>query len=228
MHNTVKHLLIGVLVMSGATSCSTLKKSSTNKSGSNTSASTATPQNKPANPPKFIENISINSGDFSSHTHESPYLPGLVSGPAELEFASPIAFKYAILLDAPVETIRDAKLFDFIESWYGTRYRYGGNDRTGIDCSAFVQTFVSNQYNLSVPRTSASQYENSKRISKDELQEGDLVFFKTLGRRKGISHVGVYLRNNKFLHASTSSGVIINDMNDTYYATHYAGAGRIR
>nr|WP_240966316.1 NlpC/P60 family protein [Pseudoflavitalea sp. G-6-1-2] len=139
-----------------------------------------------------------------------------------------MAFKYAILLDVPVEQITDGRLFDFIESWYGTRYRYGGNDKSGIDCSAFAKTFISSIYNVNLPRTSASQYDNSERISKSELREGDLVFFKTMGRRKGVSHVGVYLRNNKFLHASTSNGVIINDLNDNYYATHFAGCGRVK
>ena len=154
-------------------------------------------------------------------------MPTLIAPASNMEGVAAMAFKYAILLDVPVESITDGKLFDFIESWYGAKYRYGGNDRSGIDCSAFSQTFISSLYNVGVPRTSASQYENSKRISKSELREGDLVFFKT-SRKKVISHVGVYLRNNKFVHASTSSGVIINDLNDSYYARTFAGCGRVR
>lgn len=229
MQNTVKNFLIGCLVMGGAASCSTQKQTTTVKVAENKPVTNSSGAAKSSRPPRFIENISINGDNSSSPTTDGQYSSMLVNGAAgEVEYASPLAFKYAILLDAPVESIKDAKMFDFIETWYGTRYRYGGNDRSGIDCSAFVQTFVSAVYSLPVPRTSAAQYENSKRIGKDELQEGDLVFFRTLGRRKGVSHVGVYLRNNKFVHASTSSGVIINDINDTYYSAHYAGAGRIR
>jgi cell wall-associated NlpC family hydrolase len=78
----------------------------------------------------------------------------------------------------------------------------------------------------SLPRTSKEQYESTHRVSRSELQEGDLVFFHTLGKRRIVTHVGVYLRNNKFIHASVS-GVMISDMNDGYYDKHYIGAGRI-
>jgi lipoprotein Spr len=142
--------------------------------------------------------------------------------------SEPMQFKYSILLDVPVEEVSDGKLFGFIDDWYGTRYKYGGSDKSGVDCSAFAQTFISFMYGFLLPRTSAQQYQQSKRIRRDELSEGDLVFFKTRGRKAGVSHVGVYLRNNKFVHASTSSGVMINDMDDQYYAAHYAGAGRVR
>ncbi len=226
MSNSAKNLLIGCFIMGTATSCSTLKRSTGAKAPERAPASSS----RSATSPRFIENIAINSRDFSQgkSSGDGYYTPPKVEGAGNVELVSPLAFKYAILLDAPVETITDVKMFEFIESWFGTRYRYGGNDRSGIDCSAFVQTFISANYNVQLPRTSASQYEFSKRIGKDDLQEGDLVFFKTMGRRRGVSHVGVYLRNNKFVHASTSLGVTINDMNDTYYYQHYAGAGRVR
>jgi len=224
MSYTVKYTLLVALIAMAVTSCNTFKRSTvTSPPAGGSSAANA----KAAHPPKFIENISINSNDFKGPRAESG-MPTLIAPVSNMESVAPMAFKYSILLDVPVEQITDGKLFDFIESWYGARYRYGGNDRSGVDCSAFSQTFLSNVYNVGVPRTSASQYENSKRISKDDLREGDLVFFKTLGKRKGISHVGVYIRNNKFVHASTSSGVIINDLNDTYYASHFAGCGRVR
>jgi lipoprotein Spr len=78
----------------------------------------------------------------------------------------------------------------------------------------------------SMPRTSKEQYETSHHIRRDELQEGDLVFFHTLGRRRTVTHVGVYLRNNKFIHASVS-GVMISDLTEGYYNKHYVGAGRV-
>lgn len=204
------------------TSCSTLKRS-----GSPASTAAAGSAHHKQHSPKFIENISIKSGDFSTSHADGSNTPVLISSGGEM-LVTPLSFKYAILLDVPVEEVSNQRMYDFIESWYGIPYRYGGSTRDGIDCSAFAQTFMSSNYNVSVPRTSASQYTDSRRVGKTELQEGDLVFFHTSGRRKTVSHVGIYLRNNKFVHASTSLGVIINDLRDSYYAARYVGAGRVR
>jgi cell wall-associated NlpC family hydrolase len=144
---------------------------------------------------------------------------------AESAFGA-LQFKYAILLDVPVEEVNDEKLLSFIDSWYGTPYRYGGFSKDGVDCSAFTQVMMSNIYQVPVPRISAEQFNQSKRISRKELKEGDLVFFKTSGRT--ISHVGIYLRNNKFVHASTSGGVMISDLGEDYYSRRFAGSGRVR
>ncbi|MBC7826855.1 MAG: C40 family peptidase [Chitinophagaceae bacterium] len=116
-------------------------------------------------------------------------------------------------------------MLEFIEEWYGTPYRYGGTSKQGVDCSAFVNFFMSAVYGLSVPRNSKEQYSAAKKIKKKQLEEGDLVFFNTRG---GVSHVGVYLGNNKFAHASTSSGVTISDLDDDYYDRRYVGSGRVR
>lgn len=114
-----------------------------------------------------------------------------------------------------------------MDYWYGAPYRYGGMSRDGVDCSAFASLLMSSVYGLgTLPRTSKEQYLTSRHIRRDELQEGDLVFFHTLGRRRAVTHVGVYLRNNKFIHASLS-GVMISDLNDSYYSRHYVGAGRV-
>ena len=187
--------------------------------------------------PEFIENISIRtdrkqqssarksirSQPVPSANYESSNIPGI-----SLELVLPQQFKYAILLDVPVEEITDTRLVEYIEDWYGTPYRFGGNTKAGVDCSAFTQTFMLAIYGLAIPRTSAEQYKQTKRIKKNDLLEGDLVFFKTRGSRYGISHVGVYLRNNKFVHASTSGGVMISDLEESYYVKHYAGAGRVQ
>lgn len=138
-----------------------------------------------------------------------------------------LQFKYAILLDVPFEEISDLKMFFFIDSWYGVKYKYGGTDRSGIDCSAFARSFMDSIFNILLPRTSTEQYRRSKRIKKNQLQEGDLVFFYTRGRKAGITHVGVFLRNNKFVHASIGGGVMIDDLSEDYYAKRYAGAGRV-
>jgi len=143
---------------------------------------------------------------------------------ASVEKASEIQLKYAILLNTEVEQLLDNRLLEHVDEWYGTRYRYGGTTKSGIDCSAFVQAVYLSAFALSLPRTARDQYRNSRIISATEMKTGDLVFFNTTG---GISHVGIYLQNNKFIHSSTSQGVIVSDMFDPYYLKHFIGIGRI-
>ena len=144
-----------------------------------------------------------------------------------IELSAPLQFKYAILLDIPVEMINDNKLLELIDSWYGTKYKYGGDTRDGVDCSGFTRAFMLSYYDVNLTRNSAEMYDNSTHIKKKKLAQGDLVFFKTRGARSGITHVGIYLCNNKFVHAATSSGVIISDLDEDYYKARYAGAGRV-
>ena len=204
-----------VIIIAG---CSSAKKA-------NTAASTEKTDSRTDNKnPKFIEDITINPATASKKNAKGTP-PAVVNNSPESSMGA-LKFKYAILLDVPVEEIDDTKLFSFIDSWYGTPYRYGGFSKEGVDCSGFTQAFMSGIYNISIPRISAEQYNQSKRISRKELEEGDLVFFKTSGRT--VSHVGIYLRNNKFVHASTSAGVTINDLDDDYYARRFAGYGRVR
>lgn len=205
--------------------CSALKNSSAKKTASGSEVSVKN------SPPIFIENISIHTSQSTTYNStipaSAPVARNIATGTLDgAEKLYNLQFKYAILLDAPVEEMQDHRLISFLENWYGTRYRMGGADKSGIDCSAFVQTFMMFMYNVSMPRTSREQYLQCDRILKSDLQEGDLVFFRTQ-RKKGITHVGVYLRNNKFVHASTSSGVMISDMKEAYFAQHFASAGRI-
>lgn len=132
--------------------------------------------------------------------------------------------KYASLLDINPAALSNIVLFESIDEWYGTRYVYGGTTKRGVDCSAFVRAALKDAYGFQLPRTAREQYQASRRISTTELKEGDLVFFNTRG---GVSHVGVYLRNNKFVHASSSKGVIISDLYENYYMNRYIGAGRV-
>ena len=118
-------------------------------------------------------------------------------------------------------------LYDTLSNWLGTPYRFAGNGERGIDCSGFV-TLIYNQVfgkNLGA-RNSAEIYHKMEKIDRDELHEGDLVFFRI--RRHHISHIGIYLGENKFIHASTSHGVMISDLNEPYYKKYFAGAGRQR
>ncbi|WP_162852550.1 C40 family peptidase [Dinghuibacter silviterrae] len=133
-------------------------------------------------------------------------------------------FKYAEQLDVPVELITNLPLYHFIDDWWGTPYHLGGTTRDGVDCSGFSQQLEGTIFHLELPRTSREQYAACHKIPVPELQEGDLVFF---GTKKGITHVGVYLMNNKFVHASTSFGVMISDLGEEYWAQRFRGGGRM-
>jgi lipoprotein Spr len=141
------------------------------------------------------------------------------------ENLSALQVKYAVLLNTPAEEVKNPKMFEFIDDWYGTPYRLGGTTKKGVDCSAFSQFLFASVYGLSIPRTAREQYNLTNRISRTQLNEGDLIFFNTRG---GISHVGVYLQNNKFVHASTSGGVMISDIFDEYWARKFVGVGRLK
>jgi lipoprotein Spr len=141
-----------------------------------------------------------------------------------LETFIPVQFKYAILLNESVEKLSNLVLYKNIDDWYGTRYRYGGSTARGIDCSAFMQVISAYTYGWNLPRTAREQYLNMQGIRKEELQEGDYVFFNTTG---GISHVGMYLINNKFIHSSSSQGVSIGDLNSKYWSKRFIGARRM-
>jgi lipoprotein Spr len=117
-------------------------------------------------------------------------------------------------------------LYSFIEEWYGTPYLFGGTNHYGIDCSAFTRQLYNDVYNISIVRTSIEQFSQVEKIDPVELKEGDLVFFKI--HSHNISHVGVYLYDGKFVHASVSQGVVISDLGDTYWTRYYAGCGRVK
>ena len=120
-------------------------------------------------------------------------------------------------------------LYSFIADWKDVPYRFGSNSMKGTDCSGFVYRLYDYVYETDIGRSSSADIMNKcKRIPKKELKEGDLVFFNINNRRGGrASHVGVYLRDNLFVHAATKTGVTISSMLEPYYKRHYLGAGRI-
>jgi lipoprotein Spr len=166
----------------------------------------------------------INNSRRSERSFNSPQFDlGKTIG-AALENFLPFQFKYAILLNESVEKLSNLMLYKTIDDWYGTRYRYGGTSSRGIDCSAFMQVLSGYVYGWSLPRTAREQYMAMRGIPRDQLREGDFVFFNTTG---GISHVGMYLQNNKFIHSATSQGVSIGDLNSDYWSRRFIGARRI-
>jgi hypothetical protein len=140
-----------------------------------------------------------------------------------IESLSALQFKYAMMMNVDVESLKNISLLGFMDNWFGTRYKLGGTTKRGIDCSALTGALLLAVYGFNLPRTARQQYEATDHIDKDELQEGDLVFFNTHG---GVSHVGVYLENDYFLHASTH-GVTISSLDDHYYAKRFICGGRV-
>lgn len=114
-------------------------------------------------------------------------------------------------------------LLSFYDDWKGTKYRLGGTSKKGIDCSSFVQQAMKNSSNITLPRSTYQQINMGETIKKSELQMGDLVFFKT-GR---TNHVGIYIENGKFMHASTKKGVTISKLDNIYFKKNYWKAQRI-
>ncbi len=110
----------------------------------------------------------------------------------------------------------------------GIRYRYGGTDATrGLDCSAFTGTIFSRALGVRLPRSSNQQFRTGIKVDRTKLKIGDLVFFKTLRKRAPVSHVGIYVGEENFAHASARHGVIISSLTHPYYTKTYVGARRI-
>jgi len=118
------------------------------------------------------------------------------------------------------------KLIDYAKSFLGTRYIYGGSSPKGFDCSGFV-FYVFSNFGFSLPRTADAQANVGDLVSRDSLEKGDLVFFKTLGSSI-INHVGIYIGDGQFIHASSGAGkVVISPLNEGYYLSHYVKAKRV-
>lgn len=114
------------------------------------------------------------------------------------------------------------------ERWLGTPYRYGGSEKgVGTDCSGLTMEIYRRVAGIKIPRNSAEQQKFCRPIGRDKLSAGDLVFFSSAKGRGGVSHVGIYVDEGVFVHASSSRGVIASNLSETYYDTHFHSAGRV-
>jgi len=132
--------------------------------------------------------------------------------------------KYASILGIPSSEISNVKLYSFIDDWMNAPYKYGGKSKTGVDCSGFAEILLQDVYGRTVCCSSAEIFSECKSIPVKNLNEGDLVFFKI--NSSSVSHMGIYLANHKFVHATTQAGVTISDLNDAYYQKYFYKAGR--
>lgn len=117
------------------------------------------------------------------------------------------------------------KLYAAIDSWYGTPYQYGGCSTSGVDCSCFVGNIFKTVYGATLHRTASDiQKDMSKFVSRNNLREGDIVFFTNSNGK--VSHVGIYLKDDLFVHSSTSNGVSISSLENSYWKKHFYKGGR--
>ncbi len=122
-------------------------------------------------------------------------------------------------------SVSSTKIVSSAKNLVGIKYSYGGTTKAGFDCSGFVG-YVYKANGVKLPRTASGMYSTGKSVKKADLKTGDLVFFNTSG--KGVSHVGMYIGNGKFIHASTSKGVRVDKLNDPYYwGKKYVGSKRV-
>lgn len=216
-------IVIAALAFAGAsslTSCSTPK-------GVRATAATIAESHAVAaiEKPQFPVKAAITLKDV-----DNPALPTYKADQINPGQSNTLRTKFAAILKVAPQMVTNNSLFAFIDSWMGTPYRFGGTTRKGIDCSAFVRELYAHVFGTSLVRTAVEQFGMARRIfsrqgGNDSLREGDLVFFRTVSSR--ISHVGVYLTNNHFVHSCSSKGVTVSSLDETYWARTYAGAGRI-
>src|SRR6201996_3404835 len=146
--------------------------------------------------------------------------------PGEIVAPQPsIAEKYSSMMGVDVEAIQNGRLYAFVDQWMGTPYKFGGLDHDGVDCSGLALLLEQQGYGINIPRTTGQQVTVIKRKYEEELQEGDLVFFDYDGKK--FSHVGVYLQNGYYVHASSTKGVIIVKLRDPYTYKYFSRCGSV-
>jgi murein DD-endopeptidase / murein LD-carboxypeptidase len=236
----VRYLITGCVIVVMLASCSNMRpmSSATPKKAVSATTSKVTAENTKKTEKtdiKFLDEISANPQLANAIPDTKTEKNAVVTPVVEIKTTttssasasannSALQAKYAAILETDPDQIQAIDLFRSIDEWYGTRYHMGGTTKSGIDCSAFVQAVYLTAFGMSIPRTAFEQFKVTNRISATEMKEGDLVFFNTTG---GVSHVGIYVGNNKFAHASVARGVTVSDLFDPYYLRRFLGIGRI-
>ena len=139
--------------------------------------------------------------------------------------SSKIINQYADLMAVSPKSIKNKKLYEFIEDWKGTKYEFGGLNKRGIDCSGLVFLAYRDVYGKQIPRNTSQQLEIIKRKYEGQLKEGDLVFFDY--DNKKFSHVGIYLQNGYYFHASSRKGVMVAKLKDPFTYKYFSRGGSI-
>ena len=246
MQKMTKSILGLVWMMAILSSCTTMSKFSQSVKAKTAQLNAKPKRNLPAvvavpetsiDDIEFLDNISVKPGRVymkkaSDALEAEPVLvrsersDRMPDNLTDVEKANWLQLKYSIQMDIAVEEISNIPLLQKIDEWWGTPYVLGGSSKRGVDCSYFTLDVMNAIYNTNLKRTAAEQYTQSEKIDWSDLKEGDLIFFKTDGSRS-ISHVGIYMTNNKFAHASTSQGVTISDLSEPYWQKRLYSLGRV-
>lgn len=134
----------------------------------------------------------------------------------------------SIALGMDIDYDDNHKLYVEASKWIGVPYRYGGTSRTGTDCSGFVSAVYKKVFKVRLSRTADEQLRHDcRKISKRNLEEGDLVFFRSRRRSRTASHVGIYLKNGFFVHSSVRFGVIVSNLAEDYYDKMWLSGGKV-
>lgn len=137
--------------------------------------------------------------------------------------------KAAIRLDMDIEKNDNHRLYVEVANWIGVPYRSGGNTQKGTDCSGFTSAIYKKVYHKKLQRNSDDQRtKNCHKVRKQNLHEGDLVFFHNGRKKRHASHVGIYLKQGRFVHASSSQGVMVSNLNENYYQNRWMQGGRVK
>jgi lipoprotein Spr len=132
----------------------------------------------------------------------------------------------SVRLGVDIEMTDNHKLYISAAEWIGAPYRAGGDSKRGTDFSGLVSQLYKKVYHTRLSRSTDGQLKETKKISRRNLREGDLVFFTSRASRKKVAHVGIYLKDGKFIHASTSKGVIVSSLKEKYYTDYWLCGGR--
>lgn len=179
-------------------------------------------------PRGFLDNLAVLPGEVTLAGVKVTAPPVAPANTKSLSYDALLSLpnKYANLLGVAPTELTNTLLLSQMEKWYGTQYCFGGSTDSCIDCSSFTQVILRDVYNVKIPRNAQQQFDACTKIEVENLKEGDLVFFNTVSASMIITHVGVFVCNNKFVHASTSKGVTISDLSEKYFAKAFRGAGR--
>lgn len=165
--------------------------------------------------------LTLSLGSCGSRKTGTVALPADFKGPKEL----------ARLYGVRITEYDNIFLYNEGARWLGVPHKLGGGTKRGVDCSGFVAIVYREVYGKQLSRSSADMLKHDcRKVSRDKLKEGDLVFFKTTrgGKKSVPSHVGIYLKNGRFIHTSTSGGVMVSSLSEPYYTRTWLTGGRVK
>lgn len=195
---------------------------------------------------RFFFLILISFFSIDSYSQEdSTNIDSLIAAELEAEFSSPPIIADTLITDSSADfsneylinfcykngigydsVCTNLNLYKEMQGWLGVKYQYGGKTKKGIDCAALVSHLCNQIYGTQLAGSAGHHFEKCVEITQEDLEEGDLVFFKI--NKSYISHVGLYLGNGNFVHATVSKGVMINNLSEAYYKKYYFTSGRIK